>query len=111
MNLIPCICPISNQNGYDSVFINIDSIVNHQISGINVRFQYISISGNAHYSFRSPIIEFIGSKEGFYPEDEARFFGVSRSSVLFRFGFNLLLDSIFQAKGCDFDVSISEANF
>ena len=105
-------CPISNQNGYDSVFINIDSIVNHQISGINVRFQYVSISGNAHYSFTGPIIEFIGSKEGFYPEDEACDFSVFRGlrcysdSVLTYYS-----DSIFQAKGCDFDVSISEANF
>ena len=98
--------------GYDSVLISIDSIVTYMISDINVRFQYISISANSHYSFSGPIIEFIGSKEGFYPEDKACDFSVFRGlrcysdSIL-----TYYTDSIFQAKGCDFDVSIPDVNF
>jgi len=97
--------------GYDSVLIRIDSIVTYPISGINVRVQFISILGNSHYSFSGPIIEFIGSKEGFYPEDGACDFSVFRGlrcysdSVL-----TYYTDSIFQVKGCDYDVSISETN-
>jgi hypothetical protein len=95
----------------DSILLEVDSVVTHQIMGKNIRYQYIKrVNDDFHY-FNGPIIEFMGSASGFYPEygacDHSVFSGLRcYADTLFTY----YADPIFEEKGCDYDVSIKAFN-
>ena len=96
---------------YDSLLIEVDSVIIKPFAGINVRYQYISGKGVDYwYSFSSHIIEYVGILGSLYPIDGDCDLGhFTELRCHHDNTFSYYAKPIYEEQGCDIKLSVSDS--